>query len=178
MEIGKGEHMNFKIVGAVLVVCACGCCGFLSAAHHLTNIRLLQNLINVFDFMVCELQYRATPLPKLCRQAGEQCSGKIGQILYALSDELEAQVSPNVEICMASVLCRHSELHRTIYSTLNELGKQLGKFDLSGQIHGIENCRNECAAKLTELSKDKENRLRSYQTLGLCAGAAIAILFV
>jgi len=28
------------------------------------------------------------------------------------------------------------------------------------------------------MSKDRDVRLRSYQTLGLCAGAALAILFV
>ena len=31
---------------------------------------------------------------------------------------------------------------------------------------------------ICELSENKSNRLRSYQALGLCVGAALAILFV
>lgn len=170
--------MNSKILGALLTVSACAFCGFLTAARDVSNIKQLQDVINILDYMIYELHYRATPLPQLCRRSGEQCGGKIGQIFIAFSDELETQISPNVEICVVSVLCRIGNLDSMIYTLLHELGTQLGKFDLMGQIHCIENCRDHTAAKLEQLSQNKESRLRSYKTLGLCAGAAIAILFV
>ena len=37
---------------------------------------------------------------------------------------------------------------------------------------------NQGSAALSRLETNRENRLRSYQTLGLCAGAALAILFL
>ena len=170
--------MNYKILGAVLIIAACGSCGFLTAAHHVSKLQLLQNLICGLDFMVCERQYRATPLPQLCRLAGENCSGKIGRVFSLLADELETQISPNVGICMAAVLDKFNELDRTVFEILSNMGMLLGKFDLLGQISELESCRAHCIAKLEELNKDRDSRLRSYQTLGLCAGAAIAILFV
>ena len=95
-----------------------------------------------------------------------------------LSDELEAQISPNVGICMSSVVCKFENLSILISSILFELGNQLGCFDLSGQIRELEVCRDHCITKLEQLNKNRDSRLRSYRTLGLCAGAAIAILFV
>jgi hypothetical protein len=61
---------------------------------------------------------------------------------------------------------------------LRELGQSLGRFDLNGQLLGIAAVRNTCRSKLQQFEKNKEVRLRSYQTLGLCAGAALAILFI
>ena len=61
---------------------------------------------------------------------------------------------------------------------LLELGKNLGNFDMAGQLQGLEYARTLCRENLEKLMHNKESRLRSYQTLGLCAGAAIAILFV
>ena len=170
--------MNFKIIGAALVVTACGGCGFLIAASHHSRIRQFQIFVQVLDYMICELQYRATPLPLLCRMASNQCNGKLQQVLFKLAEELDAQISPNVDICMASVLDRIGELDPSIAVAFVEMGNQLGRFDLPGQIRGLESCRERCISKLEQMSANKDNRLRSYQTLGLCAGAAIAILFV
>ena len=61
---------------------------------------------------------------------------------------------------------------------LNQFGQTLGCFDLKGQLLGIEEVRSQCAAALDQLALGREDRLRSYQTLGLCAGAALVILFV
>ena len=58
------------------------------------------------------------------------------------------------------------------------LGRWLGRFDLDGQLKGLDAVRQECRRHLEELNNNREVRLRSYQTLGLCAGAAIAILFI
>ena len=178
METGKDEHMNYKLMGALLTVVSCGGCGFLTAAKYVSNIRQLENVINILDYMISDLHYRATPLPCLCRQVGEQFSGRIGQIFVALSEELETQISPNASICMASVMCRVNYSDSMLHEVMTELGDHLGRFDLQGQISGLEHCREHCVSKLKLLSDNKEKRLRSYQTLGLCAGAAIAILLV
>ena len=170
--------MNMKWIGAILCICACGSCGFLTAAHHARNIRLFENLILALDYMICELQYRATPLPALCRQAGGQCSGRIRQIFLAFADELDAQLSPNACICMSCALDSIGEVDSNISLAFQELGKQLGKFDLAGQIQGLENCRVHYSEELLQMKTNKDSRIRSYQTLGLCAGAAVAILLV
>ena len=95
-----------------------------------------------------------------------------------LSKELDAQISPNADRCMAYVLARCGDLPRNIIQLLENMGSTMGRFDLEGQLLGLGFVRNSCNEQLKELMQNKDARLRGYQTLGLCAGAAIAILFV
>ena len=178
METGKDELMSIKFVGALCIVIACSGCGMMMKASHLRMIRRVQNLISSLEYMECELQYRCTPLPQLCRQAGERSHGKIQQVFLSLADELEAQISPNVGRCMAAVLDRSSSLEIDLKEILIDLGNDLGKFNLLGQIQGFNSSRKKCESVLKRLMQNQDSRLRSYQTLGLCAGAAIVILFV
>ena len=71
-----------------------------------------------------------------------------------------------------------SDLSAITARLLKALGRTLGRFDLDGQVQGIEAVRNEILTALEKLVKDQDARLRSYQTLGLCAGAALAILLL
>lgn len=178
MGIGKDEHMSFKWIGAICIVAGCGGCGYLMAAQHMAKIRQLQNLIAALDYMRSDLQYRCTPLPQLCRQAGQLNQGKIKQIFILLADELEAQISPNVHRCMATVLDKLGAIDQVLHGILMELGLNLGRFDMNGQLRILEYTQDLCRENLTKLTQNKDSRLRSYQTLGLCAGAALAILFV
>ena len=130
MEAGKDEQMSIKLLGALCIVVACGGCGMMMKASHLRMIRRFQDLITSLEYMECEIQYRCTPLPQLCRQAGQRCHGKIQQVFLSLADELEAQISPNVGRCMAAVLDRSSNLEIDLKEILVDLGNDLGQFNL------------------------------------------------
>ena len=69
-------------------------------------------------------------------------------------------------------------LQQELHQTFMQLGESLGRFDLPGQLRGLEAIRRETEQTLQEVHAQRENRLRSYQTLGLCAGASLAILFL
>lgn len=170
--------MNYTIIGALCVVAACGGWGFAAAAQHIQLIRLLRQLISSLDYMECELQYRSTALVELCEQTAQQCQGKMKCFFLTLHEELAAQISPDVALCMGITLQRCADLPEQIKELCKTLGRNLGKFDLHGQLKGLEVTRKECREKLDVLLFNQDARIRSYQTLGLCAGAALAILFV
>ncbi len=167
-----------KWFGALLVVAGCGGFGFLMALSIKREVSALRQLIRVTEFMHAELEYRLTPLPELCCKIGRQFSGCIGVAFQILARELEGQVAPDVTLCMDSVVKKTQQLPKQTASVLQSMGKTLGLFDLPGQIQGLQAIREECRYHLEALEKDKRQRLRSYQTLGLCAGAALAILFM
>ena len=170
--------MNYKWIGAILIVVACGGFGFSLAAMHLREERELRRLIGALDFMECELQYRLTPLPELCRLAGNEGKGCVRDVFLRLAEELDAQVTPDVESCMRASVSAASDIPVCTREALLNLGQTLGRFDLPGQLKGLESVRTACRQRLGELTQNKEPRLRSYQTLGICAGAALAILFM
>lgn len=170
--------MTYKWMGAILILASCGGFGFSLAAQHLREEKTLRQLLSALDFMGCELQYRMTPLPELCHQTGEAVKGAVGQAFHALAREMEHQVSADVESCMNAALASLPDLPGHARNGLATLGQTLGRFDLEGQLKGLEAVRLDCRGKLKALTENKEPRLRSYQTLGLCTGAALAILFI
>lgn len=170
--------MNMRMIGAMLIVAACGAVGFSIAAAHRRGEQALQQLIGALDFMVCELQYRMTPLPQLVRMAAKESQGVIGNALWFLAQELEQQISPDAASCMAAAVERTQKLPDAARRNLLLLGSSLGRFDLQGQLSGLESVKQLCKRDLDGLLGNRDVRLRSYQTLGICAGVALVILFI
>ncbi len=166
-----------KWIGGMLIVASCGGCGFLMAARYRAEEEAIRQLIRALDYMQCELQYRLTPLPQLCRQAGQEVKGCPQAVLTAMADELERQIAPDAASCMSAAL-EGREIPSGLRIGFDMLGASLGRFDLEGQLQGLRSVRSHCRAQLSELSGSRDQRVRSYQTLGLCAGAALAILLV
>lgn len=170
--------MTGKILGAILILAACGGMGLSLASAHRQKERLLQQLIAATQFMACELQYRQTPLPQLMHLCAEETGGAICRVFSELAAELEQQLAPDAACCMAAVVARMPKLPAMVREKLLLLGRSLGRFDLSGQLAGLEAVAQLCKRDLDGLLINRDARLRSYMTLGLCAGLALVILFV
>ena len=170
--------MIAKTIGVILVIVSCGGVGFQIAINHRKEENALRQLINILNFMENQLKYRLTPLPELCKQIATEYSDMPGSVFYNLALEMDKQVSPDMMQCMGYALQNSNNVPPITYKTLELLGKNIGRFDLEGQVKGIEVVCQDCKRNLELLSINRDNRLRSYQTLGLCAGAALAILFV
>lgn len=167
-----------KWIGAALVMAVCGWFGFSYAAALKAEERSLRQLISILDYMECELQYRMTPLPELCMQAAKEGKSAVHMVFARLAGELESQVAPDVQSCMQAALARVSKLPCRTSALLKDLGQSLGRFDVPGQLKGLDGVRGQCRSELESLKENKEPRLRSYQTLGICVGAALVILFI
>ena len=170
--------MLYKWIGACFIIIGCGGFGFSVAAAHRQDERTLRQFVSALDYMECDLQYHMTPLPDLCRKAAAESSGCLRNIFGELADSLDMQISPDVGSCMRTVMRQcHNPPPQTAYHLLL-LGSSLGRFDLKGQLHGLESVRSSCRKALEEMGRDRESRLRCYQTLGLCGGAALIILLI
>ena len=77
--------MNFKLVGAVLIICGCGLIGFKASALYRAEEYDLRQLISALDYMVCELRYRRSTLPDLCYLVGKERNGRIGKLFENLA---------------------------------------------------------------------------------------------
>ncbi len=170
--------MNLKWIGAALIITGCGGVGFLFAYQYRREVKYLEQLVLALEYMECELEYRLTSLPELCRKVAERVSGGLRKVFEALDGEMENQVAPDVVSCMKAALSRVPELPGGTANALSVLGGGLGVFDLSGQLKSLRAVISQCSAQLQQLKGNQVQRLRSYQTLGLCAGAALAILFI
>lgn len=170
--------MGYKWIGAILIVASCSGCGFAIAAGKRREEQLLCQLMGILQFIEAELQYRLTPLPELCRMAAGEAKGILRIVFLNLYRELNWQKLPDAGSCMYAAIQRSGEIPPRVRRLLVQLGHTLGRFDLPGQLQGIQSVRHRCAESLQNTRKNREERLRSYQTLGICAGAALAIVLI
>ena len=165
-------------VGAFSVLLAGGYVGFSIALSHRKEERTFRQIIAAINYMECELQYRLTPLPQLLGQASQETAGIVRNVLAELAFELNNQITPQVSSCMDIVLLKQKDISQNIKEAFSQLGQCLGRFDLQGQLKELDYVRVFCTSHLNDLEANRDARLRSYQTLGLCAGAALAILLL
>lgn len=166
-----------RILGSALLMAGCGGFGFSLAAAHRREIRMLRRLIQALQEMEWELKYRMTELPDLCCIAGDAASGPLREVFRELAGKLRRREVTDISGCLNGIISQQ-ELPRRVRRNLKQLGTSLGRYDLEGQLQGLEAVRQQCRQDLKELEENGKERLHSYQTLALCAGAALAILFI
>lgn len=166
-----------KILGACCIFAGCGSFGFAMAAASRREEAELRRLIAALEYMSCELSYRMTPLSALCRRAAEDSTGTVRFFLTELACALERQTEPDVQSCVREIMVTLPPA-KLLNRQLRELGATLGRFDLPGQLRGLESAIRSTEEALRSHREGAEGRRRSCQTLGLCAGAAMAILFL
>ena len=170
--------MIYKWLGAGLILISCSGFGFMLCAAQKREEWMLRQLVGALDEMQCELQYRLTPLPDLCHNAGIHSKGCMKQFLLLLAEELECNLSPDVYACVNAALAKAAPFPQQTRENILQLGSWLGRFDYEGQLKGLEAVRQKCREDIQLLTENKAVRLRSYQTLGICAGVALVILFL
>ncbi len=170
--------MSIKWIGAMLIVAGCGGLGFLMSWNYNRELAAVRQLVRALEYMESDLEYRLTPLAELCRKTAVILTGSLKAAYLAFAGELENQIAPDAAFCMGKALHSVPELPKRTAEFLNQLGESLGQFDLPGQLRSLQALRTACTAAAVQMESLRPQRVRSYQTLGLCAGAALAILFL
>lgn len=170
--------MMYKWLGAVFIIISCGGFGFYLVYEKLLEEQLLKQLQSTVDYMICEIQFRLTPLSGLCRSAAEGRSLPLRLVFLRLAEELDNQFSPDAPSCMNFALSEFDNLPKSVRKELLQIGRSLGQFDLPGQVFALEKVSRNCTEDLQNLQDGKELRFRSYRTLGICAGIALTIILL
>ena len=170
--------MKYRWIGAILIITGCGGWGVSLARAYRYQELLLLKLQSILQMMRWELSYRLTPLPELCRNTAKSTTGPLRRIFSLLSVKLQNHVQPDASGCMMEVLKQFDSLPPKVKRILRHLGRILGRYDLEGQLQGMDVIIEECRREHSILEKDREIRMRSYRTLGICAGVALVILFI
>lgn len=170
--------MQLRWMGAIMVMAGCGAFGFKMAQDYLREIYALRQLNALLEYMENELRFHLTPLPELVLAAAQRSGGKLRPVFTELAALLECNSNIDAAGCMDSVLQNHPQIPKRAAAVLAQLGVSLGAFDLDGQLGGLESAKFSCDGELKVLEQEKKQHVRNYQILGLCAGAALAILLL
>ena len=169
--------MICKILGAGMILCSCTGYGFFLASRLRREETALTQLAGTLEWMICELEYRQTPLPELCTLASGR-GGILEQVFFSLGAQLDQSYVRDAAGCMERAIEQAGNLPPRTGHLLWELGRTLGKFDLKGQILGLQSVHALCVRDLGEVQHNLSLRLRGYRTLGICACVALVIILL
>lgn len=167
--------MTLKLIGAILVIAGAYFVGYKISYTKKRTVHMLKQLIVAFEQIESELRYRKVPISVVFRRVDTE-SDVINLLFKNLAEELEGQISPNVICCVNAVLMQTSQLPDDLKSSVTNMGKIIGTFDLDGQIKGLESLCEESRNILRNLTENQDVRLRNNRTLVLCAGIVVVIL--
>ena len=168
----------FKVFGAILIIAGSGGFGLLFAYTHKCELRTLDSLLRILEWMINDLRFRLTPLPTLCRMASNLGDSTLRPFFLKMEKKLNTHDSPDAYSCACGILDSTGNISTETKELLRQLGRSLGQFDTEGQIKCLESVREIANDRKKRMSSDMPQHLRSYQTLALCAGAALAIILV
>lgn len=170
--------MILRIMGAVLILSGSGIFGFMLAAAYRKEITALSELLEILNTIECDLQYKISSLPVILKNLSCSKKGVVYNFCKNLSQELDTQIQPSVYHCVQATLEKSENIPNNTRKLLEKLGHSLGNFDVDGQILELHALKKESELLKEKLLAEQENKLRSYKTLALCAGAAIVIIFI
>ena len=167
-----------RLIGAMLILISGFSFGLIQVRNFRQEEAALEDLIRIIDILSAELSCRLTPLPELCAIASGSAETSVGRVFHILSIRLHEQISPSAGQCMDDVLREIVGLPELTQTNLMRLAQGLGRFDLEGQLAGLETVKQMCKRNLAGLQSTRETKLKSTQVLGFCAGAALVILLI
>lgn len=170
--------MSYKWIGAILIFSSCGGFGLSLVFRRIQEEAMIHQLETFLNEMLWELPFQLTPLPDLVRHASESINGQIKTILSSFAVQLDRQVLPDAAACMEAAVHDSDLNFQHIEKLLTVIGASLGRFDLSSQLNGLASAREQCRTEYDNLHSDRKDRLKSFQALSFCAGAALVILLI
>jgi len=165
-----------KITGVIFIVVAAGSVGCQMASMLRKRCELIRRLLTALQLLKNEIVVCGTPLPQAFALLAASSEGILERVFSHAAMEMEKNrwVSPYDAIKPALESAAEPQLEAVLFP----LAKQLGKYDVEAQLRGIEAAKVSAEQILQDLEQERKIKSKTYRTLGVCAGLAVAILLI
>ena len=165
-----------KTLGILLVIFGASGTGFSMAYGVRQTVSTVQQLLSALELMKNEISFRRTPLPELRRLLEVQSRGPAASFFGRLATELSRRQSRSVDAIVRGQVAAMRSFSPPVRQILCQLGGGLGQYDVEGQLRSIDLAIVRLRSLLEQYRADQQSRMKSYCTLGICGGLAIAIM--
>ena len=165
-----------KMAGILFVVLGASGAGVSMAAGVRRTTSVMRQLLAALEQMKNEIAYRKTALPELMRILSLESHGVVAEFFTNVANDLCSHRETTAGAIIRKHLPPAPIFPANVRQILLQLGNSLGKYDVDSQLQGIELAISRLRNLLDAWQAEQQSRVRSYCTLGVCAGAAIAII--
>jgi len=165
-----------RMIGVLFIVLSAGSVGFRIAGSLSYKCKQARQLLNLLQILKNEISLCSTPLPQAFALLSVAAEGELKTIFSEVARAMDKQRWLKPETAMQTAL--EKTPLEPFGSVLMELCAKLGKYDTEAQEQGIGAASMQTQALLQTLEREKSLKSKTYETLGICAGLALAILLI
>ena len=172
--------MAIKLIGALVVIFACGKIGFDFASILSKRVAEIRGAITVLTALESEITFQNVPLGDALMHAGDATSAAIGLTFKKAGRALKMKKgSTAAEVWSETVDAQCiNALNKGDIMILKSLGALLGKSDIDNQIGNIALAKEKLRTAERDALDAEKKYGKLYKSTGLLVGALIAILFL
>lgn len=166
-----------KLLGGALIVLAAGWTGLEPVLRLRRRQRVLDSLSLAMELLRAELRSSLAPLPELFAAAARSMEGVTSSFFQQLAQDMrERPLATPMQLMRARLPILGLEPWEC--AILLELGNALGCYDLESQLRLLDAAQLRLQQAAEHCGKQILGEGRSWGTLGICTGLALAIVLV
>ncbi len=170
-----------KLIGALLIVGACGYTGFAVAKKYRLRPKELRFLRSALQMLETEIAYGATPLPDAFELVAARCDKSVAA-LFALTKELlvggDGITAGEAWNEALNRFQRKSALNSGDAAILRSLGVNLGISDREDQIKHLHLAQEQLRTEAAKAEDEAAKNVKLYNYLGFLGGLTIVLIFI
>lgn len=165
-----------KYLGIIFIVCSTAYMGFHLANGFRLRRKLLTQFLRCLPIIRNEIVFCGTPIPKIFRLISDHTDGEVHEVFGQVSKQMEEHKTMTPTEAMEETLTARK--YTCLVPRLLELADKLGNYDVEAQIAGIDQVQSQAELQVDELEQERLQKGKVYESLGICAGLALAILLI
>lgn len=173
--------MLVKSLGIVIILIASSLFGYSLSYDYLTRLKNLEQLNKMLLLLKGEIKYNNSGIGEAIMKVASQSENIIGKFLdytWRQFNEKECSIKEAWDKGIVGVLEPEAKLKPEDILIVREVGLNLGITDRETQINNILNTMDVIEIKIKELNETRGEKCRLYRTLGVMAGAFMAIVLI
>ncbi len=169
-----------KLVGMIFILAASGSVGIRMAAAMRRRCGLFRQFLAALHVLQNEITFCATPLPQAYALAAVSSEGVVARLFSHMAKEMDRRrwLTPQAALAAAWSMEPALTQEEALHTVLQSMASGLGKYDRDSQSQTLEMTKKRLEALLYEAEQERHARSKTYETLGICTGLAMAILFL
>lgn len=166
-----------KYIGFLLLLTGCSGLGMCFAEDYKERIQVLSKIHKMLCLISDRILTEKDSLPEAFFHTGGRFEGKWKQFLREMYEEMEKQSGKTLkEIWKEKSTILQDIIKERDFSAFQEAMKQTSFSTQAGQISAIKDYQMKVEEDLKELTEQKKEKCKLYQSLGIMSGILIVII--
>ncbi|MEG6615890.1 stage III sporulation protein SpoIIIAB [Peptococcaceae bacterium 1198_IL3148] len=170
-----------KLIGAILILLACGYAGFSVARRYQQRPKDLRYLQSALQMLETEITYGATPLPEALETVGLRCQKSVAPLFKTTQAHLlngEGITAREAWEDAVGQYYRNSAINNSDLTVLKNLGANLGISDREDQVKHLHLAMEQLKIEAAKAEEEAVKNVKLYNYLGFLGGLTIIIIFI